>query len=385
MVDTPVDEVSAIVEGETHLYVIPAFIDIHTHGAAGFDLTLGKYDPASGIFRKDQASFFEGLTEACKYYADHGVGGVYLTTMAASVQDLNQSFIYLNEFLEQDDSFRDLILGINLEGTFIKDPDFAGAQSANFFQPLSYELYLELQEAARGLIKIINIPPEHGEDALAMIRKLRKEGLVVAAGHSGAYGDQAEKAIEAGVNLGVHYLNGPNRRSPKGLKNGGIEESLLIHDNVSLELILDGIHVDPRYVRDVIARKGMQRVIGITDSMFVTGCPEINAFSLLGLHGKVSPKRTHLVVDGKADTLFGSILHAKKAFENLVKWFSVEMTGVWHRKHESKSIDQAILSACQIMSYNVSNLTERDITKSLLVKITPEETQIIREVNGSLT
>ena len=379
------NELSKTVEGANHLFVIPAFMDIHTHGAAGFDFTLGNYDPETGLFQRDKSSFFKGLAKACKYYKDHGAGGIYLTTMAASVDDLKKSFEYLYEFLEQDDTYRNLIRGINLEGTFIKDPDFAGAQSATYFQPLSQALFQELQEAAQGLIKIVNIPPDHGENALPIITGLRKDGLVVAAGHSGAYGDEAEKAIEAGVNLGVHYLNGPNRRSPKGLRNGGVEESLLIDDRVSLELILDGIHVDPRYVRDVIARKGIQRVIGITDSMFVTGCPEISAFSLLGLNGQVSAQRTHLVVEGKADTLFGSILQADKAFENLVRWFSEEMTGVWHRNHVAMSTDQAVLSACQVMTYNVCRLLDSEIEKSLLVEVSSAGTRIISEVDGLLT
>ena len=337
-------------------YILPGFIDIHTHGISSFDFTFGNYDSITDSFIQDPDTFAQEMIEVLRSYAAYGVTGVYATTMAAALSDLLLFAGFFRQFLEQESRYSSLVKGINLEGTFIKSPAFAGAQNPKYFYNLKESIIEQLQTASGDRLKIVNIPPEHGEEGISFIEYLKSLGVVVSGGHSGATAIEFFKAVNAGLQLGVHFLNGPSRSSSKGFYDGGAVESMLKSDEVYLELILDGYHVHPAYVRDVISRKGVDRVIGITDSMFITSVPDIDYFSILGLRGKVSKDRKYLQVIDKEDTLFGSILTMEQGFANLLNWFTSPMPGVWHRNHEEMDFAEALSSASQIFSGNPARL-----------------------------
>ncbi len=253
-------------------FLLPGFIDIHHHGALGFDYSLGIYEPASQTFSLQEDTYRQGVLRALGYFLHHGVTRVFPTSLAAPLSDLTMAFRQLRTLADdKDEPLSRMIGGINVEGTFLKLPAYAGAQSPEYFYPPSEENWQVLRDAAGSLIRIVNLPPEHGEPGLALIKNLSQQGIVLSAGHSGAEADAMFEAIGAGTRLGVHFFNGPSRSSSKAFHDGGAEEALLRADEVSLELIVDGYHVHPAYVRDAIARKGYDRIILITDSMFVNG------------------------------------------------------------------------------------------------------------------
>jgi N-acetylglucosamine-6-phosphate deacetylase len=159
-------------------------------------------------------------------------------------------------------------------------------------------------------------------------------------------------AIQAGLRVGVHFLNGPSRSSSKGFERGGAVESMLRSDKVNLELIMDGYHVHPAYVRDVIARKEIDRVIAITDSMFATGMDDLHQFELLGLRGKVSTNRAYLHAIDKADTLFGSVLTMDSGFCNVLNWLTQSMSGTWYRDHQAIPFESALVQTSWLFSRN---------------------------------
>lgn len=345
----PVDEVI----DATGKYLLPGFIDIHNHGARGFDCSLGIFQPKSQEFYLEASSYREGLERALAYYLQKGTTRVLNTSLAAPLDDLEFSFRQIHQFLtETDHPLRPLIAGINLEGTFLKLPEYAGAQSPDYFYSPTKETFERLNEAAGGRLRMVNLPPEHGEPGLELIRYIQEQGVVVSAGHTGAEGDEFEAAVEAGTRLGIHFLNGPSRSSSKSFHNAGAEEAMLREDRVSLELIVDGYHVHPAYVRDVIARKGVERTVMITDSMFVNGDTEVKNFQLCGIPGAVSDNREYLQVTDKPDTLFGSVLTPDRGFENMINWLTSDMTGIWHRRHEALSLDEALIAASRMASGN---------------------------------
>ncbi len=341
----------------TGLYLLPGFIDIHNHGARGFDASLGRYRPATDSFELNENAFQAGLAEALAFYHRQGVTRVLPTSLAAPVADLLLSFGQIAAFATHPEQpLRHMIAGINLEGTFIKDPAYAGAQNAAYFCALDRELFARLQAAAGGRIRIVNLPPEHGQEGCEFTRYLRQQGLVVAGGHSAATSDQFDAAVDAGLRLGVHFLNGPSKSSSKPFGGGGAVESMLRRDEVSLELIVDGYHVAPAYVRDVIARKGPERIILITDSVFVNGCADIRHFSLSGIPGQVSENGQYLQVRDKTDTLFGSVLRMDRGFTNVLNWLTQPLTGVWTRRHEALSLEEALLQASRMASVQPAKL-----------------------------
>ncbi len=337
-------------------YLLPGFIDIHNHGAAGFDFSFGTYDHKGDSFSNHEEIFAKGLLAALKHYREHGVTKVLLTSMAAPLEPLKQSFENLSSFLKDHPSYRSMVHGINLEGTFLKDPAYAGAQNADHFYPLDWNTLNDLRDSSDDLIKIINIPPEHGPTCLPFIRSLREEGMVVAGGHSAAYADEFEPAVKAGLSLAVHFLNGPSRSFSKSFRGGGAVETMLKSDEVSLEIICDGYHVDPAYVRDVIERKGADRVIMITDSMFANGLKDLRQFSLLDMLGTVSDNGQYLQPVGKKDTLFGSVLNSDVGFTNVLNWLTTDIKGVWHRHHSAYDLDQAIVQCSRMFSGNPARI-----------------------------
>ncbi len=339
----------------SHRTILPGFIDIHHHGANGFDFTFGNYDAEQDQFKVEEENFAEGLDGSLSFSLSTGTTGLLLTTMAAPLDDLMTSLKLLRD-CHKVPLVDKMVIGVNLEGTFLKDPAFAGAQNPAFFQTPSLDLVRKLQRISGDQIRIINIPPDHGEHALEIIKQLVEDGVVIAGGHTGAYGDTFRLAVDAGLSLGVHFLNGPSRHSAKGFHGGGAEEAMLQSDQVSLEIIADGYHVHPAYFLDVLARKGADRVVVITDSMFASGCTGISKFSLIGLTGQVSPDGRYLTMLGKEDTLFGSVLTMEQAFQNVVRWLTTGGPGNWHRMHQGYSFDNALILASQICSTNAARL-----------------------------
>jgi len=127
---------------------------------------------------------------------------------------------------------------------------------------------------------------------------------------------------------------------------------VLRSDEVSAEIIADGYHVDKSYAMDTIKRKGFERVVAVTDSMFPTMLEGVKKFSMLGVDGEVSPNREYLQIAERGDALFGSTLTMDKAFSNILSWLTEPIEGVWYRSHEPLSFEEALSKASDMCSRN---------------------------------
>jgi len=334
-------------------YVLPGFIDIHNHGALGFDCSFGSYQQKEDSFALLEDSFKTGLEEFLKFNLASGTTQILATSLAAPIEGLEQAFRWINEYCEQDSQgLAKQLAGINVEGCFLKDPEFAGAQSPAYFYPPDRKLFEQLQLASRNRILMVNIPPEHGKTGLSFIKELKAKGIAVAGGHTGAYFDEFSRAIDAGLSISVHFFNGPSRSSFKPFQGGGALEAMLTDDRVSLELIVDGYHIAPSYARDAFARKGFDKCMLITDSVFVNGAKGIQTFKLGDLKGSLSENGEYLHQVGRRDALFGSVLRMDKGFSNVLSWLSQEMPGVWYRKHEALTLSDALVATSKMASEN---------------------------------
>lgn len=334
-------------------YVLPGFIDIHNHGAAGFDFSFGQYDTETKTFNDEASTFQQSLDKALSFYRRNGITRVFLTTMAAPLESLLFSMEQVRKYIEEDKhAYAALIGGINVEGTFLKMPEYAGAQNPAWFYPPDPAIIDRFQHASGNRIRIVNVPPEHGEAGLELIRHLRSLGITVAGGHSGATAEEFDRAIAAGLSLAVHFLNGPSRSSSKSFHGGGAVEAMLRTDEIALELILDGYHIHPAYVQDTLARKGTDRCLLISDSMFVNGLTGVKAFELGGLKGTVSANEAYLQVAGKEDVLFGSVLTPVRGLANLLRWLTLTTEGVWYREHPALDFETALVTASAMASGN---------------------------------
>ena len=332
-------------------YILPGFIDIHANGIAGFDLTNGVFDTSTGRFCRKRDVYARGLETALKTFALKGTTLVGLTILEAPIKRLTEIFRRIARYRKGNTAvFNDVFFGVYIEGTFMKEKEFSGAHNPKYFNKPSVRLFEELQSAAKGNIRIVNVVPEWGKAALALIEHLCPQGIVCAVGHSGATGDQYQAAIEKGSTLAIHVMNGPSSSSAKPFNGGGVLEVLLQSERVYAEIIADGYHVDRSYVMDIVKRKGIDKCVIVTDCMFVSAMKGIREFELSGIRGKVSSNGKYLRIVDRGDALYGSVLTMDRAFQNVMNWFMTPLPGIWNRIHQPCTFDEALLKTSHLCS-----------------------------------
>jgi N-acetylglucosamine-6-phosphate deacetylase len=332
-------------------YVLPGFIDIHANGIAGFDLTNGVFDPSTGKFCSRRDVYIGGLDKALMSFSQRGTTLVGMTILEASVGRLTKILRHIAEYRKNSTSVQSAALfGVYIEGVFIKEKRFRGAHNPRFFRTPSVGLFRQFQRAADGSIRIVNVVPEWGKPALALIGYLSSRGIVCAAGHSGATGDQYRAAIDTGSTLAIHVMNGPSSSSSKPFHRGGVLEVLLQSDEVYAEIIADGYHVDKAYVMDIVKRKGIERSVLVTDSMFATTMKGVREFEIAGIRGKVSNNGKYLSIADRGDSLYGSLLTMDQAFQNMMNWLMTPLPGIWNRLHEACTFEEALWKTSRMCS-----------------------------------
>lgn len=257
--------------------VVPGFVDTHTHGGGGGSFSVPSEADTSA---------------AVALHRRHGT-----TTMIASLVTASPDDLLHQVRARAEDVRAGRIDGIHLEGPWLSTVRCGAHQPALMRDPDPAEIDRVLTAAA-GTIRMVTIAPERS-GALAAIRQFVDAGVVVGVGHTEATYEQTRAAIAAGATVGTHLFNAMrpiDRREP------GPVIALLEDPSVTVELITDGVHIDPAIYRHVTHSVGPDRVSLITDAMAATG---------------MSDGRYHLgpvqvdVVDGVAfvggtDTIAGS-------------------------------------------------------------------------------
>ncbi len=115
-------------------YILPGFIEIHTHGAGLFEFTMGRYNLATREFEASEDLYAEELPRYAKRRASTGVTGLYLGTWASPIAQQQFCFRQLKKYMDSPGNGTDgsLVLGGLLEGAFL-NPKMAGAQNPEFF------------------------------------------------------------------------------------------------------------------------------------------------------------------------------------------------------------------------------------------------------------
>ncbi|MCR4762072.1 MAG: N-acetylglucosamine-6-phosphate deacetylase [Lachnospiraceae bacterium] len=260
--DHPFDDAEHV--DASDLFLIPGLIDMHLHGCAGHDFCDGSAD---------------SLKEIAEYQARCGIACICPTTMTLPEKQLTDILGRLAEFRTPgksqtedpicgDPTGQAKIVGIRLEGPFLSAQK-AGAQNRQHLTPPDVPLFLRLQEAARGGIRIADLAPEC-PGAFPFIETV-KDQVILSFAHSTADYDLAVSAFSAGIRHVTHLYNAMNAmesRSP-----GPIPAAAQM-SHVTAELICDGIHVHPAMVHLAIRQFGEDRIIFISDSTEATGMPD---------------------------------------------------------------------------------------------------------------
>ncbi len=336
-------------------YAVPGLVDIHFHGSGLFDFTKGFYDGKTKTFDDSEAAYSAGFKMLSRKLPEYGVTSFYLASVAAPVETLKKCCGNLARYMnEQKKSLKGARLcGAMLEGTFI-NPALSGALDQNYVFEPSVELFESIEDG--GAIKMANVIPDFGDSSVELTRHLTEKGIVVGAGHTNSTCDQFAEAVAAGLKYCIHFTHGPTGGSYKPVDGGGATEAVLKFDDVYAELIADGYHVNPAYIRDIIKRKGIEKIIGITDAMYIAGSDE-KRIKAGDTFGEKSDDGKYIRLVGKANALCGSLLTMSTAFENMLNWLTSDMGGIWNRRHPAMDFEQALTAVSRMYSYNPCELT----------------------------
>jgi N-acetylglucosamine-6-phosphate deacetylase len=207
-----------------------------------------------------------------------------------------------------------------------------------------------------GVIRLVNIVPDFGDDSCQLTEYLTKKGISVGAGHTDATFNQFQQAMAKGLKYCIHFLNGPISGSFKQFNGGGGIEAVL-RGSIYAEMIMDGVHIAPWYILDVLNRKGADRIMAISDAMFSSQADGVRDFSINGINGRVDDSGRYVYVVGREKlTLFSSVLTMDVAFSNLVSWLTVDMEGAWTPMHKAKTLNDAITIAGKCCSTNIARM-----------------------------
>lgn len=339
------------------LLALPGFVDLHTHGGCMFDTTEGMYDPAKGAFDNSEASFKRGIPLVMRSFGRHGVTRTLLAMVATSDANMAWCLSQLADYVECPINGIEgaKLEGINIEGTFLMRPERAGGQNPKNFRAPAPRMFDRFQRAARGHIRYVDLAPEYGKAAEDFARYLTKQGVLVGAGHSACAADQVKRCRKAGLKIAVHLMNGAIGTSFKPFQGGNTLEAFLRTPELYAELICDGYHVAPPYVVDAIARKGLDRIVLVTDALFLNDAGGVKEFTVGGRQGEVAGNGQYLQIKGDQQTLFGSLLHMDRAFANVLNWLTVGMDGVW-AKHKAMPVADALVGISRAASTNPAML-----------------------------
>jgi len=270
-------------------YVSPGFIDVHVHGAMGYDT---------------MDADLEGLKIIGKKVLENGVTSYLPTTMTMSDEEIHKAFDTVRKFMNDKDYIGAEPLGIHVEGPFINVLK-KGAQNEKYIQKPNLDLIKDYMD----IIKIITYAPEMDEDNRFLKEINKYKDVNLSMGHSNATFEEAMDAIENGAASFTHLFNamtGLHHRNP-----GMIGASF--KSNVYSELIADTIHVNKGLFQTLMDIK-KDKLLLITDGMSAK-CMEPGDYELGGQKVAVNENSARLE-DG---TLAGSILKLNEAIKNVYK------------------------------------------------------------------
>ena len=339
------DEELAVIEDSVEVielpatyHVIPGMIDLHIHGAGGADTmdgTFASLETIAALLPEEGTTSFlpttmtqsdANIEKALKNIASYsnvgnsrisgeGNGGFTDKGNDGGSEEGNAFFLAEGnrensgkgngDFLHKQNAE---VLGVHLEGPFI-NYEMAGAQPKEFISKIDIDKFKRWQELSGNAIKIVTFAPEmKGSDDF--VRYLAGEGIVAAVGHSNASYSEVQKLTEEGLSHATHLFNqmrGLHHREP-----GIVGAAFLLHE-LSVELIVDGLHVSREAVQLSYQTIGPDRLILITDAMRAKGMGD-GIFDLGGQSVNVSEGKA-VLEDG---TLAGSVLKMSDAIKNMI-------------------------------------------------------------------
>ena len=228
-------------------HVVPGGIEMHVHGGGGRD-------------------FMEGTEEAFRVavqaHLEYGTTSIFPTLSSSTVPMIEQAMETCDKLMAELDS---PILGLHLVGPYF-NPKQAGAQIPEWIKAPVAEEYEPLLKKSKCLKRWDEAPELPG--SIEFIKCCCQHGVLPSIGHTRAKYDEVHAANEAGMTHATHFYNAmPVVYKNREFKETGTVESIFAEENMTVEMIADGIHVPPVMLRMIYQIKGVERTALVTDSL----------------------------------------------------------------------------------------------------------------------
>ena len=276
--------------------ILPGFIDLHCHGAYGFDTNDANE---------------EGLRNWVKNIVSEGVTALLPTTITQSEEVLTNALKNVAKVVREGYTGAE-ILGIHFEGPYL-DMKYKGAQPEQYIVKPTVEQFEKYQEAADGLIRYITMATETDED-FELTKYCAEHGVVVSIGHSAATSEQAVQAFAHGARSMTHVYNG---MTPFNHRANGLVGAAYRMKSMYGEIICDGNHSTPAALPQFFEAKGPHYGMMVSDALMAKGSPAGSKFIFGGNEIVIYPDGSaHLTSTGG---LAGSTLHINEGLRILIE------------------------------------------------------------------
>jgi N-acetylglucosamine-6-phosphate deacetylase len=279
------------IEGNT---LCAGFIDTHIHGIGGYETS----DATTESFLK----MSEKLTA-------YGVTTFCPTIYTQEEHKFTKSIKAGVKAIGRETGAH--IAGLHLEGPFISREQI-GAQEESALKEVDMDLMRKYADIGKGHISIMTVAPElkrMRELALFCVRK----GIILSAGHTHATYDNMLEGMQAGILHSTHFFNAMRKLHHR---DPGCVGAILIHPEISCEIIADGIHVHPALIKLVYRDKPVDKIVLVTDSLG----PTMQSEGILQANKERVYLKNEIFYKEENDVIAGSSLTMMKGIRNLVSW-----------------------------------------------------------------
>ncbi len=240
------------------MYVLPGGVEIHAHGGGGRD-------------------FMECTEDAFRTAVDthmrYGTTSIFPTLSSSTVPMIEQAAETCTKLMQEKDS---PILGLHLEGHYLNMAMAGGQMPENIKNPDPNE-YIPIVEKW-NCIKRWDAAPEL-PGAMQFGKYISAKGILASVAHTQAEFEDIRTAYEAGYTHATHFYNAmPGFHKRREYKYEGTVESIYLLDDMTVEVVADGIHVPPTILRLVYKIKGVERTCLITDALACAASDSQEAF-----------------------------------------------------------------------------------------------------------
>ena len=239
-------------------YIVPGGVEIHVHGGGGRDFMEGSED----AFRT-----------AVKAHMQHGTTSIFPTLSSSTIPMIQAAAATTEKLMAEPDS---PVLGLHLEGHYFNMAMAGGQMPENIKDPDPQE-YIPLLEETHCIKRWDAAPELPG--AMQFGKYITSKGILAAVGHTQAEFEDIETAFQVGYRHATHFYNAmPGFHKRKGYKSEGTVESIYLMDDMTVEVVADGIHVPPTILRLVYKIKGVEKTALITDALACAASDSQEAF-----------------------------------------------------------------------------------------------------------